>query len=74
MINETIKGSVICIAGAGGSIGSQLCREALKNKPKQLIILDINEENLYNIGNEFNEINNENIDIKFFLGSATMRF
>ena len=45
--------------------------EGFKNKPKQLIILDINEENLYNIQNEFNEINNENIDIKFFLGSAT---
>lgn len=39
----------ILVTGAGGSIGSELCRQIIKFDPKQIILLDAGEENLYNI-------------------------
>ena len=71
LINKSIKNSVICITGAGGSIGSELCREVLKHSPKYLILLEMNEENLYQIQNELNVNNRYQEKIKFFLGNAT---
>lgn len=44
----------ILVTGAGGSIGSELCRQILKFKPKELIMLDINENDLYLLEQEFN--------------------
>jgi FlaA1/EpsC-like NDP-sugar epimerase len=49
LLGPSINGSVICVTGAGGSIGSELCRQIIKLKPKKLIILDNNELNLYTI-------------------------
>ncbi len=44
----------ILVTGAGGSIGSELCRQILKFKPKELVMLDINENDLYLLEQEFN--------------------
>ncbi len=44
-----IEGKVIMVTGGGGSIGSELCRQIAAHKPKQLIILDIYENNAYDI-------------------------
>lgn len=53
-IRSYISGKVIAVTGAGGSIGSELCRQILKFKPKELIMIDINENNLYMLEQEFN--------------------
>ncbi len=48
-----IKNKTVLISGAGGSIGSELCRQILKFNPKTLICLDISEIALYSIEQEF---------------------
>jgi FlaA1/EpsC-like NDP-sugar epimerase len=48
-INQLITEKTILITGAGGSIGSELCRQIAKYSPKNLIIIDKNEYNLYEI-------------------------
>ena len=47
-----IKDEVVLVTGGGGSIGSELCRQIASHKPKQLIILDIYENNAYEIEQE----------------------
>ncbi|MDE6690506.1 MAG: polysaccharide biosynthesis protein, partial [Clostridia bacterium] len=47
-----IEGEVVLVTGGGGSIGSELCRQIATHKPKQLIILDIYENNAYDIEQE----------------------
>ncbi len=47
-----IENKVVMVTGGGGSIGSELCRQIAQHKPKQLIILDIYENNVYDIEQE----------------------
>lgn len=58
-----ISGKVVLVTGGGGSIGSELCRQIARAKPKQLVILDIYENNAYDIQMElrhsFPELNLE---------------
>lgn len=51
-IMNYVKGKVIMVTGGGGSIGSELCRQIVKNGPKRLIIVDIYENNAYFIQQE----------------------
>lgn len=51
-IMNYVSGKVIMVTGGGGSIGSELCRQIAKHKPKQLIIVDIYENNAYFIQQE----------------------
>jgi len=51
-IESLIKEKVILVTGAGGSIGSELCRQIIKYKPQKLVMLDIYENNLYDIEQE----------------------
>lgn len=51
-IMNYVKGKVIMVTGGGGSIGSELCRQIVKNEPKRLIIVDIYENNAYFIQQE----------------------
>ncbi len=51
-IFASIEGKVILVTGGGGSIGSELCRQIAKAKPKQLIVFDIYENNAYAIQQE----------------------
>lgn len=48
-IEEVLKGRTVVVTGAGGSIGSELCRQIIRFKPKLLILFDAGEENLYRI-------------------------
>lgn len=47
-----VKGKTVLVTGGGGSIGSELCRQIASHQPKQLIILDIYENNAYEIQQE----------------------
>ena len=47
-----IEGKIVMVTGGGGSIGSELCRQIASHNPKQLIILDIYENNAYEIEQE----------------------
>lgn len=51
-IMSYVSNKVVLVTGGGGSIGSELCRQIAKNKPKLLIILDIYENNAYDIQQE----------------------
>ena len=48
-INSFIKDKTVMVTGGGGSIGSELCRQIIKYNPKKLLILDIYENNAYEI-------------------------
>ena len=52
LINKNIREKVVLITGAGGSIGSEISRQVVKNKAKKVILLDSNEYALYSIKNE----------------------
>ena len=47
-----VQGKVVLVTGGGGSIGSELCRQIANHKPKQLIIVDIYENSVYDIQQE----------------------
>lgn len=49
MISSDVKGKTIVVTGGGGSIGSELCRQLAKLDPAKLIIIDIYENNAYDI-------------------------
>ncbi|MBR2443877.1 MAG: polysaccharide biosynthesis protein [Clostridia bacterium] len=51
-VMDYIEDQVVLVTGGGGSIGSELCRQIAKHNPKQLIILDIYENNAYDIEQE----------------------
>ena len=60
LMKRNIESKIVLVTGAGGSIGSQLCREILKIKPQKLLILDSNEYALYSILSELNSGNYKN--------------
>jgi len=62
LIDRCITGKVVMVTGAGGSIGSELCRQILKSGPKELLLLDNSEYALYNIERELKELS-ENLDL-----------
>jgi len=52
-LQHLIENHTVLVSGAGGSIGSELCRQIVKYQPRQLICLDISEFALYNLEQEF---------------------
>lgn len=68
-IGKLIEDRTILVTGAGGSIGSELCRQIIKYNPSQLVMLDIYENSLYNIELELRE-QYSHIDIKAIVGSV----
>ena len=52
LLEKNIRNQVVLVTGAGGSIGSELCRQIIKFSPKSLILLDSSEHSLYLIYEE----------------------
>jgi len=52
LLNQNIRGKVVLVTGAGGSIGSELCRQVMKCAPARLLLVDMNEFALYQIHQE----------------------
>ena len=52
LLETTVNAEVIAITGAGGSIGSEICRQLLNYSPKKLILIDNSEASLYKIDSE----------------------
>ena len=71
LLKECIEGFSICVTGAGGSIGKELCKQIIKLKPNKLVLLEISEPSLYSIEQELLHLNREKVEIIPILGSAT---
>jgi FlaA1/EpsC-like NDP-sugar epimerase len=52
LLKQNLAGKVVLVTGAGGSIGSELCRQIILEKPQQLVLLEHNEFGLYTIHRE----------------------
>ena len=68
LLAKNIQNKVVMVTGAGGSIGSELCRQIIKNQPKKLVIYELTEFALYSIDKELNL--NSNIEIIPILGTV----
>jgi len=68
-LHSEIYGKVIMVTGGGGSIGSELCRQIAKHKPSKLIILDIYENNAYDLQMELQSLYPE-LDLRVVIASV----
>lgn len=72
LLDACIRDKVVMVTGAGGSIGSELCRQAIKQQPKQLILLELNEYALYKIEAELIPlVKNNSTEVIAVLGNIT---
>lgn len=64
LLRKNITGKVVLVTGAGGSIGSELCRQIMSQKPSTLILFEQNEFALYSIEQELNARSTDLLSIK----------
>ena len=69
LISKDIHEKVILVTGAGGSIGSEICRQIMKLNPKKLILFDISEHALYQIEREI--LNHAPCELISIIGNVT---
>jgi FlaA1/EpsC-like NDP-sugar epimerase len=62
LLSKNITSKVVLVTGAGGSIGSELARQTVKQNPQKLLLLELNEFSLYKIYEEL-KISNKNLKI-----------
>ena len=67
LLIESINNKNIMVTGAGGSIGSEICKQVLKFKPKRLILVDSNEYSLYTIYNNLISKNKDKLIFPIYL-------
>lgn len=67
---EFYSDKVVMVTGGGGSIGSEICRQVAKQKPKKLVIVDIYENNAYEIEQELIRKYGDSLNLKVYIASV----
>jgi FlaA1/EpsC-like NDP-sugar epimerase len=74
LMEKNVTGKVVMVTGAGGTIGSEICKQVLAARPTKLILVEASEFGLYEVDMHLLSINTPHqVDIKPFLGSIQDR-
>ncbi len=76
LLDADIRDKIVLVTGAGGSIGSELCRQVLQQHPRQIVLYEVCEYSLYQIEKEllqFSQAAGLTVPIKTMLGSVQHR-
>lgn len=69
LLEKNIKDKAVMVTGAGGSIGSELCRQIIKHQPKVLILFEASEYSLYRIDRELRQLT-QTVDLVPIMGNV----
>lgn len=69
-VYEFMQGKVVMVTGGGGSIGSELCRQIAKHSPQRLVIVDIYENNAYDIQQELRYLYGDTLNLSVEIASV----
>lgn len=72
LLEKNIREQVVLVTGAGGSIGSELCRQIMKFSPKSLILIDTSEHSLYLIYEELKKTQSESSENSSLISSLDL--
>ncbi|CUJ03915.1 polysaccharide biosynthesis protein [Achromobacter xylosoxidans] len=71
LLERCVRGKSVFVSGAGGSIGSELCRQILTLQPRRLVLFEMSEVALYAIDHNLRQLNGDNVvEIISVLGSV----
>jgi FlaA1/EpsC-like NDP-sugar epimerase len=70
LLGTSVAGQCVCVTGAGGSIGSELCRQILRLRPRRLVLLELSEPSLYDIELQLKPLLPPGVALQPVLGSA----
>ena len=70
---DFLRGKVVMVTGGGGSIGSELCRQIAKRAPKELVVVDIYENNAYDLQQELKMEYGGKLNLKVEIASVRDR-
>ena len=70
LMDRDIKDSVVCVTGAGGSIGSEICKKIITIKPKKLIVIEHSEFNLFELEEKIKNVISDEVELLTLLGDV----